>query len=311
MNAGRVGQSPARRRRRLLLCALLSVVISVVGGTLALCYQAAYTSVHPHRRPLIITPASLRLGYENITFPATDGLKIRGWFIPAQHSRGVIICCHGYPGIRSDQLEFVGFLHRAHFGTLLFDFRALGQSEGNYSTLGYLEVKDALGAVAYLHRRRDTQHLPLGIFGVSMGAAVALMATEQSPSIQAVVADSPYSSLDHAIAQRFRRAGSLGVVLAYPTRWFGERMTGIHTSDIAPLRAIRRISPRPLLLIHGAQDKTIPPGDSRLLFAAANQPKQLWIVPKAGHGQGHRKAKGTYENKVINFFTRALSHQLR
>ena len=262
--------------------------------------------MHPARHPLTETPASAGLAYQDVKFNATDGVPLRGWFIPAPHSRGVIIFRHGYPGIRSDGLHFVEFLRRAGFSTLIFDFRGLGQSGGAMCTIGYQEPRDAVGAVRYLHQRPDTGRQPLGIFGFSMGAAVAIMTAAQEPSIKAVVADCPYASLDDAVRQHFVGFGTLGALLFPPTRWFGERMIGHSVADVSPLSVVARIAPRPLLLIHGTADDTIPPRDSQLLYDAAGQPKQLWLVPGAAHVGAHRVRPGEYERRVSRFFADAL-----
>jgi fermentation-respiration switch protein FrsA (DUF1100 family) len=271
-------------------------------------YALAYVSIHPAKLKNHRTPASLNLSYENVAFSSTDGVRLAGWFIPAKDSRAVIIACHGYSANRSMLLDHIAFLHRAGFNVLTFDFRALGESEGEICSIGYHEVKDALGAVAYLQQREDTRHSPVGILGTSMGGAVALMATAQSPDIRAVVADSPYASLDRAVTQRFRGfVGFAGGALSLPTCWFGERMLGANTVTVSPLQQVSQISPRPLLLIHGTNDRRILPEDSQLLFAAAAEPKELWLIQGARHIQGHRIAGQAYERRVITFFEKAFS----
>lgn len=283
------------------------MLIGAFAAWMVASYAVAYKSVHPIKHKNHRTPAMLNLPYENVSFPSTDGVRLSAWFVPANESRGVIIACHGYPGNRSGSLGVMGFLHRAHFSVLAFDFRALGDSGGDVCTIGYREVQDALGAVKYLRQREDTRNLPIGIFGTSMGAAVSLMATAQSPEIRAVVADSSYASLDRAVAQRFRGFfGWFGAVWNLPVQWFGERMIGVSASSVSPLRQVPRISPRPVLLIHGAADRRISPEDSQLLFAAAGEPKELWLIPGAEHIRGYRVAGEEYEKRLTGFFEKAL-----
>ena len=122
-----------------------------------------------------------------------------------------------------------------------------------------------------------------------------------------MVADCPYASLDHAVRQHFVGFGTLGSLLYPPTRWFGERMIGHSVADVSPLRVVARIAPRPLLLIHGMADDTIPPHDSQLLYDAAGQPKQLWLVPGAAHVGSHLARPAEYERRVSHFFANALT----
>lgn len=280
-------------------------------GWLATAYAIAHSFVHPARRAVWRTPAALGLAHQEVSFRTADGLVLRGWFVPAgkavEKSRGVVMLCHGYPGNRADMLPFARFLHRAGWSTLSFDFRALGQSGGGFSSVGHHEVRDALAATSYLRQRPDTRRLPLGVLGVSMGGAVALQAAARTQTIGAVVADSPYASLDRAVAQRFRRfGGRWGDVLGVPARWFGERMIGVDVSTVSPLRQVAGISPRPLLLICGSADTTILPRDSALLFAAARRPKALWRVQGAGHVGAYSANENRYEEKVAAFFDGAL-----
>ena len=279
-----------------------------LAGWLASTFGFVYLSLHPVKLPIRKTPAALQRAYEDVTFSATDGVRLRGWFVPGLPGKGVLILCHGYPGNRADLLEYIGFLNRAGFGVLAFDFRALGESGGDVCTIGYREVEDALGAVAYLKTRKDTRDLPLGILGTSMGGAVALQAAARSPQIRAVVADSPYASLDRAVTQRFCRvSGSSGVALSVPARWLGDRMMGVEAASVSPLRQVSRISPRPLLLIYGTEDAVVLPEDSRILYKAAGEPKAIWRIEGARHIGGYAQEGPLYEERVISFFRKALA----
>jgi pimeloyl-ACP methyl ester carboxylesterase len=274
-------------------------------------YALVFAFVHPARQPLSGTPAGLGLRYENVAFRAPDGTRIRGWFVPAKSGapRGVILVCHGYPGNRADLLKVSGFLSRAGFAVLAFDFRSLGESDGDLCTIGYREVGDVEGAVAYLKTRSDTRNLPFGIYGTSMGGAVALQAAAKLPALHAVVADSPYASLDRAVAQRFRcYAGNAGgALLGVPARWMGDQMIGADSASVSPVAHVAAISPRPVFLIYGDADRLILPDDSRLLFARAGTPKQAWKISGAGHVGGYGMAGAEYERRVAGFFRRAFA----
>ncbi len=305
------GPLPVRRRWRVSWRRIVVGTLAGVALWLAAVYALVFAFVHPARQPLNGTPTRLGLRYENVAFRAPDGPRIKGWFVSPKGGgpRGVIIVCHGYPGNRADLLKVSGFLSRAGFAVLAFDFRSLGESEGDLCTIGFREVGDVEGAVAYLKNRPDTRGLPLGIYGISMGGAVALQAAAKLPALRAVVADSPYASLDRAVAQRFRcYAGDAGgALLGVPARWFGDRLIGVDSATVAPLAHISAISPRPVFLIYGDADRLILPDDSRRLFAAARSPKQVWRIRGAGHVGGYGVAGAEYERRVAGFFARALA----
>src|SRR5207253_806396 len=94
------------------------------------------------------------------------------------------------------------FLHEAGFAALVFDFRSLGRSEGDLCSFGYEEIADLRGALDYLDSRPDTADLPKGVFGLSLGASVAIMGSAKDERVQAVVAEAPYPSLRDALNKR-------------------------------------------------------------------------------------------------------------
>ena len=94
------------------------------------------------------SPAEYGLAFEEVEFPATDGLLLRGWWIPAPGSDRAVIFLHGQGGSMDPDVQYVPALQQAGLSVLMFDFRAHGRSEGRVSTIGYLERQDAWGALA-------------------------------------------------------------------------------------------------------------------------------------------------------------------
>lgn len=300
-------RAPAWLRRALISLASGVLVWAVIIGLLS------WGFLHPRHRPLTTDPqAALSLPFEPVSFPSHDPAPVllKGWYTPAapgNHPRGVIVLCHGYPGNRTDMMPPVGYLHRAGFATLAFDFRGLGES-GGQTSIGLREPGDVIGAVDYLKARADTRALPVGLLGISMGAATVLRAGAEDARVGAVLADSPYADLSHAITERFRAYIGPGSALVAPgVQWTGETLVGVHTGDAAPLTVVSKISPRALFLIHGTADRLIPVSDSRLLLTQAGPPKQLWIVPGAGHVGAYAMHPSEYERRAINFFARVLA----
>ena len=127
-----------------------------------------------------------------MSFKTADGLTLRGWYIPcAKETQKTLILLHGYPADKGNILPALAFLHE-DFNLLLFDFRYLGKSEGSYSTAGAKEVEDLLAAIQFLKSRGVKE---VGVWGFSMGGAVALMAIEKASEIRAVISESSYASL--------------------------------------------------------------------------------------------------------------------
>jgi dipeptidyl aminopeptidase/acylaminoacyl peptidase len=198
------------------------------------------------------------------------------------------------------------FLHRAGFAIVSFDFRGMGESGGRFCSFGQCEKEDVRTAVRYLRTRAGIAPGRVGAMGLSMGGAAAIMAAGEDPDIGAVVADSAFARLDQMIRQRFSPLGRAGVPLATCTQWCGEWMAGFSAGDVTPVAVIPRLSPRPLLLIHGDADTHTPPAQSEQLYAAAREPKQLWLVPRAPHVGCYHTARQEYERRVTQFFRDAL-----
>jgi pimeloyl-ACP methyl ester carboxylesterase len=202
---------------------ILRIVLIVFSILVIVSLFGFYVSIRPPKIISPITPGDLKMGYEDVSFKTADGLTLRGWHIPAARtSAKTVILLHGYPADKGNILPALAFLHE-DFNLLLFDFRYLGQSEGSYSTIGAKEVEDLLAAIQFLKNRGTTE---VGVWGFSMGGAVALMAVPQAPEIKAVVSESSYASLAGMALQLFR-IPALNYPIAYLVGLWGKIFLGI------------------------------------------------------------------------------------
>lgn len=255
-------------------------------------------------------PGHYGLPYEKVSFPTSDGLTLRGWFIPAPADgstgkKATILVGHGYPFDKANILRHVRFLH-SKFHLLLFDFRYFGESEGNYTTAGLLETRDVEGAVSYVKQREDVDPSRIGAMGFSMSAAAFILA--RHPDIKAIVADSPYASLeDLAGRQFFFLPGPSKWPLVALTNLYARLLLGVDIGTAAPAQVVRELAV-PLLLIHGEEDSQIPAEHGRQIYGNADAARtELWLVPRADHGQAHAIEGERYEIRVSTFLERHLS----
>lgn len=283
---------------------LLAAPMAINGG---LGFLLARWFLRPARYPVRETPARYGLQYESLWLTSADGTRLAAWFVPRPGARAAVVLCHGYPANRSDVLDLIPPLHRAGFHVLAFDFRAMGESEGRICTLGREEPEDVRAAVAYLRAHPDVDPERVGVLGISMGAACALMAAARDPGIRAVVADSAFARLDEMVEERFRFLPlPLRRPLVFSTTWWGERLAGFSAAQVSPEVEVAHIALRPVLFIHGACDTLIPVAHARRLHAAAGAPKALWIVPEAGHVRAWANRPAEYEVRIVTFFREAL-----
>jgi len=254
-------------------------------------------------------PAHYGLPYEDVSFTTSDGLTLRGWFIPAAvdgptGKKATILVGHGYPFDKANILRHGRFLHTT-FHLLFFDFRYFGDSDGAYTTAGLLETRDVEAAVAYLKQREDVDPARIGALGFSMSAAAFIVC--RSTDIRAIVADSAYASLEKLIARQF-------FFLPGPLKWpfvalsklWAHLLLGLDIQQAAPMDAVRTLQ-TPLLLIHGDADSQIPAHHTKEIAANADPSlTELWIVPGADHGFAHAQEGTRYEARVMQFFLQHL-----
>ncbi len=292
----------------------------VVGGVLTVAcltlwmWWSSTLILHPPRLPNQVSPRAYGLTFETVEFPSADGpatagrVRLKGWFVPgASGSDTTIICLHGFGANRADILDGTLYLRKGGYHLLYFDFREHGDSGAGPASLGVLELQDVAGAVAWLAAAKPAASRRLGIMGYSMGAAVAIAAAAGEPKILAVLADTPFATWDGivtGVAWHFYHIPRYPFIplTTLAIRW----RLGTDPSSASPLRHIARLSPRPLLLIHGLADRRMPPQNSERLYAAAGEPKSLWLVPGADHIEARRLVPKEYERRVLEFFKAAF-----
>ena len=279
-----------------LLTAALLLGVAWIGSD-----RALHPSICDDMPALSEYPA-LEAAIEPVAFHSADGTRLAGWLATGARDEAVLLL-HGYRCDRREVLPQADMLYEAGFTVLLFDFRNRGESGGEFVSLGYHEQKDVLAAIDHLQSRPGLGAFTIGLLGISQGGAAAILAAADSDDVRAVAAEATFRSVDSAVAQSFSHFVGLPAFPFAPiTVWLAERRTGIDTGDIVPEQTVSELSPTPLLVMHGLDDATISPADSEAIFAAAGEPKALWLIPGAGHGEGATTAPDEYRRRIVAFF---------
>ncbi|MGA8597256.1 MAG: alpha/beta hydrolase [Bryobacteraceae bacterium] len=243
---------------------------------------------------------------EDIAVKSASGVVLRGRFFEGSN-RDLIVLASGYGDTQDQMLPYAEFLRQAGFDTLTFNARARSDSGGEYVTLGVLEQIDLDSVVKYAAHRTDVDPEKIGVLGISMGGATAILTAARDRQIRAVVDDCGFSDAPSVIAASFEHFIHLPAIPFAPvTIWIASHRAGIDVNAVRPDEVIGQISPRPILIIHGLADYVVPVANSERNFKAAGEPKELWLVPGARHGEAHTVAKAEYEKKVVDFFENAL-----
>lgn len=262
-----------------------------------MCYRQTQAYIHPPRYPA--TGELLRannIEYQLIQLTTEDGIKLHAFYTPSQNG-AVILVAHGHAGTIPEDIYSMFVKHG--YGVLAWEFRAHGESEGDFTSLGYYEVLDMEAALDYALAQPGVGHV--GAWGGSMGGVTSIRAASQYPEIEAVVSDSAFDTLE----------GVFEVRMPYPVlrpfiRFFAEMETGVSLDDVRPVDEIGKISPRPVFLIQGLADDSIPYQSAENLYAAAGEPKYIWEGERAGHLGMYPRYTEDYEARVFEFFNKAL-----
>jgi len=280
---------------------LLTLVGPVVAETIAT-FPPAFSKETAN--PL----TELGLPYEEVTFPTGDGLTLRGWFIAAgQPDAPAILYAPATGHDQRSGLSLVPVFHQAGYHVLLFSYRGYALSDGRKGefTYGDAESRDVDAAVHFLHEAKGIQHI--GAVGHSAGAASIILSAARNPHIGAVVAVAPFNCVTE-VWHTSRPALVPPFVLDW-TLWVAEKLRGFDREEICPLKVVGRIAPRPLLVIHGTDDRRITEAQVRRFFTAAREPKALWLVEGVTHSGIRTPTLDALAPRVVAFLDTALQDQ--
>lgn len=272
-------------------------------GTASALLWVGWRWVTPRRAP---QPERPGVHAEEVWFRSLDRTRLHGLWLEGRSDYPTIVLCHGYYKSIAEPFDIGVALNQAGYNAFLFDFRACGRSGGRFTTIGRKETWDVQAAVRFALDRYGRG--PVGVLGISMGAAAAITAAAQGDEIAAVVADSPYAHLEGVMREKIPDFTPLPWLV--PFGWMsvaiGELMAGGRLRKTRPVDHVGRIAPRPLLLIQGERDSYIPHEQFDELFEAAGEPKERWVAPGSDHAVARLDHPEEYRRRAEAFFERYL-----
>ena len=254
----------------------------------------------PDKENAGLTPASLQLASEEVTFRSADGVELKGWWVGAPGAKGTVVMVHGLNRSRIEMLRRAPFVHRAGWNALLFDLRHHGESGGQATTFGAHEREDVKAAVRLARERSPG---PVVAWGVSLGGASVVFAAAEDADVAGVICDSSFRSLDDTVrhhVQLFRGfRWWMRLVPAWPVAdlavfWMGRR-GGFDPAAADVQAAAARLAGRPALFVANSDDRRMPKEIAFDLKAAAGPDAEVLIVPGKSHGGAWRDGQAAYE----------------
>lgn len=243
----------------------------------------------PSRRSPEATPASFGLGYSEVRLLSTDGVRLSAWWVPVEGSSLAAVLVPGWGGYKFDEhlLQTLPVYHDAGYSVLLLDLRAQGESDGTRRTLGYREVRDVHGALAWL-QQQGYRLDQIVLHGWSMGGATALRAAPGT-GVAAVIEEAGYADLPILLRGeipdfvRFGRPLRPAILLA------GRLFPDFDPWEVVPKSDAAKLSDEgvPLFVIHSTEDEIVPYEQARI-FAAVYPDARVWKLEGYAHVEAYQ-----------------------
>jgi alpha-beta hydrolase superfamily lysophospholipase len=289
-----------------MVIALLIILTLIVGAFFFLTARLLpYAVLQPGRRISQRTPAEFGLDFKHFRFAGADEVALDTFYVPAVgRPRANFIMLHGVGSCKEVYLPYVAALAQRGFNLMVWDQRAHGKSGGPYLTYGYREWQDVARAVDWLEAKNPG--LPTGIYGNSMGGAVALQSLAREPRLQFALIESTFTDLREVTNAYGRRMS--GFPLPYwvtdVVLFFAGRIADFNPREVRPIDAARSVR-QPIQLIHGDADANINVSHAqRLIEAIGSEDKNLYLVPGGDHADLWEVGGTPYQKVWFGFLER-------
>jgi pimeloyl-ACP methyl ester carboxylesterase len=302
-------------------------LLMLVGVGIALCAAAiwlmAWSLAHPPRMTdgkaawvlRRLSPADLGLPSAEVRFQVRDEhgkpLKIAAWWVPHPNSNGrCAVLIHGYGDAKVGAIAWAPLWHSLGFNLLVPDLRAHGESGGSVSTAGYFERHDLTQVIDDIRAQRPDDTRRIVLFGISVGAAVAVATAIQTAGIAAVVMESPYADFRRAAMAHMNRLGLPGGLMQRRAIQLAQWLTRADYETVNPDRLIAAL-PCPVLIVESGNDPFLAPQDRAALeraiqaHAPEHGPAEIWTVPDVEHLMALSADAGAYRSRLQSFLTAA------
>jgi len=295
---------------------ILFVLIFLIFFSMLIFVIGPFMLMQPYRRTVeyyrkhaaLLHPSDLSAEHEELSLNTSEGIPLRCWFLKAPgRPRGTVIYLHGVSECKIAGLPVAQMLLAKSFNVFLYDSRRHGESGGMFCTYGFYEKHDTSRIISYLLSRSDIEIGNIGLFGNSMGAAVAIQVAANDRRVAAVVAESGFSTLRTIFDDYQKR------MIRLPWHYLrnivikrSEYLAHFKANAVSPLAAVQGVHV-PLFVLHGTADELIRPVYSEAVWAQANDPKELWLLQGARHSDMVEVGGDEYRRRVMGFLEEHLA----
>lgn len=277
---------------------LLSVLIYV-----GLIHVLPYSIIKPQRTTSINYLENNAINFDSVFVISFDTTKLKGYHVKSSLSKpkASIILVHGIGGCKEHFTNLAANLAKKGYDCWVFDNRAHGESEGLYTTYGYLEKKDIKAIVDAI--KQKTPETKVAIWGNSLGGAIAIQALEYDKRIGFGIIESTFTNL-RQIVYDYQKRLFFDVGIEFASNMALDeagKIARFNPDKVSPIEAVKKIT-QPILICHGDKDENISVEYGKSLFNnLASKDKTLVLVKGGGHYNLATTGGSTYNNKLIGF----------
>lgn len=250
--------------------------------------------------------AWLALDKKPVELKTKDGLLLKGEYVPAARpTKKIAIVIHGFAVDHNANITYAQLMHQQGYNVLLADNRAAGRSQGRYIGFGYLEAKDYLAWIKQLIQQHGTDS-EIVVYGTSLGGATTMLLSGMQPpkQVKAYIEDCGYNDVREELYYEANGMYHLPMWLTRPMvetlSFYSNWLAGYHYGQAKPTTALKH-NRRPMLFIHGDEDKFVPTRMIHDVYSASRGPKEQYIAKGAGHMDAYQVDPSKYETVVGNF----------
>ena len=227
-------------------------------------------------------PVNDKLPNKPFEMVAIEGdVRLKGWLIEVDSSKGVVVLFHGYSGSKSGLVAYAEEFNKMDFSNLLIDFRGSGGSEGDQTTIGFKEAKDVKATFDFIKNKFPNQEIIL--FGTSMGA-VSIMKAVADLGVQPnkIILECPFGTMRQTVKKRFEAMSLPSFPLADLLMFYGGIQTGFNPYKHKPMEYAKDVKISTLLL-YGKHDARVTLEETEGIYENLSGQKELVILENSGH----------------------------
>ncbi len=290
-------------KKKIKYILLFLILIIGIGSVLTAKYVFPYAIIQPPRISENITPADLKLNSTDISIITKDSIEIKGYWIKNDlvPKKAIMLFVHGVGGCKEHFLNLSKNLTKIGIESILIDSRAHGESGGKYCTYGYKEKKDISNVIDFVKEKNDS--IPIGIWGNSMGGAIAIQALEFDTRIKFGIIESTFTSLNQ-IVYDYQKSYIYGIGVKFLCNIAlkeAGKIANFNPDFVSPVTSVKQIK-QPVLIVHGEKDEKIKFEYGKLLFSNLKSDNKKFIAIKnGGHFDLSEKGGDNYKKTITNF----------